>query len=316
MSVLLRLRPRPAASSALGRGININININRPRPLLRPTAATVVRLLSTFPPTGSGSSGGGPPPSSGDAAADNHRLYMEQMSELQAERELLFSEDEVDAWSGSSSVEVNDVGEGSMSSSDLDGVNRILAGRASAASSSDDTSPPLPQLDPPPPASAGPGLSHVSATDQSFTMVDPSHKPSTARYATAAATLHLPPVVSDLLTSSNYTTAKGSVLSVARLAGIMGAKKTPDLIPLCHTVPLSSVDVDITHPEPDRLEITCTARTTYTTGVEMEALVGASVAGMTVYDMVKGLSHEVVMGGVKVLEKGGGRRTVRGGKNV
>ncbi|MBW1989468.1 MAG: cyclic pyranopterin monophosphate synthase MoaC, partial [Deltaproteobacteria bacterium] len=103
-------------------------------------------------------------------------------------------------------------------------------------------------------------------------------------------------------------TAKGPVLETARLAGIMAAKKTSELIPLCHPLALTHADVDIREAEDGQgLSITATARTTGPTGVEMEALTAAAVAGLTVYDMVKALDRGVEITGVRLLKKSGGK---------
>jgi cyclic pyranopterin phosphate synthase len=104
--------------------------------------------------------------------------------------------------------------------------------------------------------------------------------------------------------------AKGDVLEVARLAGIMAAKKTPDLIPLCHIVPLDAVEVLFFTELPDLLRIEATARATAKTGVEMEALVAVSVAALTVYDMTKAVDKVMVVEAIRLEEKAGGRSSV------
>ena len=137
-------------------------------------------------------------------------------------------------------------------------------------------------------------------------MVDVSEKPETARIARAGAWVRMAPETLALVEAGEAK--KGDVEGVARLAGIMGAKRTADLIPLCHPLPLSSVTLDI---EADRdlpgLRLTATARTTGRTGVEMEALTAASVAALTVYDMLKAADRAMEIGGLRVLLKDGGK---------
>jgi cyclic pyranopterin phosphate synthase len=147
------------------------------------------------------------------------------------------------------------------------------------------------------------GLSHVRA-DGSAHMVDVSAKDVTARSATATATLVTrPDVVARILDGS---LPKGEVVGTARIAAIMAVKKTSDLIPLCHPLPIAGVEVDVVGAG-DRVTITVSVRTTSRTGVEMEALTGASIAALTVYDMVKAVDRAAVVTDVKVLEKHGGR---------
>ncbi|HET7686865.1 MAG TPA: bifunctional molybdenum cofactor biosynthesis protein MoaC/MoaB [Candidatus Limnocylindria bacterium] len=137
-------------------------------------------------------------------------------------------------------------------------------------------------------------------------MVDVGEKPVTARRAVAAATVRMRPEVLGALLDAGGP--KGDALAVAQLAGIAGAKRTADLIPLCHPLPLDSVAVELA---PDRssgsVTITATARATARTGVEMEALTAATVAALTLYDMAKSLQRDIVVERVELLEKSGGR---------
>ncbi len=135
-------------------------------------------------------------------------------------------------------------------------------------------------------------------------MVDVGAKQPTAREAVARAVVTLPAVCRRALRSG---TSKGDVLQIARLAGIQAAKRTDELIPLCHQVPLDGVSVEFTARR-DGVEIRATARCTGRTGVEMEALVAASIAALTVYDMLKALSHDIVIGAIELVEKRGGKR--------
>jgi cyclic pyranopterin phosphate synthase len=137
-------------------------------------------------------------------------------------------------------------------------------------------------------------------------MVDVSAKPPTARRAVAEATVRMDQETLSLVIDGEGT--KGDVLSVAELAGIMAAKRTSELIPLCHPLPLTDVSVEI---RPERkaggLVITAAAATTAQTGVEMEAMTAASVAALTVYDMVKSADRYVTVTNVRLLEKSGGK---------
>ncbi len=137
-------------------------------------------------------------------------------------------------------------------------------------------------------------------------MVDVSEKPETERVATASATVVMAKETLDLVMKGGAK--KGDVLSVARLAGIMGAKRTPDLIPLCHPVALSSVSVELT-PDPARnaVNIAATCKVTGRTGVEMEALTAASVAALTVYDMLKSVDRAMLITDLRLIYKSGGK---------
>ncbi len=135
-------------------------------------------------------------------------------------------------------------------------------------------------------------------------MVDVSAKATTARTATAEGRISMLPAT--LAAIKDGAVAKGDVLAVARLAGIMAAKRTSDLIPLCHPLPLAGVEVDLMF-EADGIRITATTRTTHTTGVEMEALAAVSVALLTIYDMAKAIDRGMTIGGVRLLAKSGGR---------
>jgi len=148
-------------------------------------------------------------------------------------------------------------------------------------------------------------LSHVDRSGRPR-MVDVSDKPVTARRAVAEAAVAVSPETMSLVIDGGGT--KGDVLSVAELAGVMGGKRTAELIPLCHPIALTDLVVTIT---PDRaasaLRIRAEAATTGPTGVEMEAMTAAAVAALTVYDMVKGLDRAVSIERVELLEKSGGR---------
>ena len=135
-------------------------------------------------------------------------------------------------------------------------------------------------------------------------MVDVGAKPATARRAVAAGRITMSVEALDAIRAGNAP--KGDVLSTARIAGIMAAKRTSDLIPLCHPLALSKVGIDFTWLD-DAIGVTATAATTGPTGVEMEALTAASVALLTLYDMAKALDRAMVIEGLRLLEKSGGR---------
>ena len=149
------------------------------------------------------------------------------------------------------------------------------------------------------------GLTHFDAEGRAH-MVDVSAKPATAREATACAHVVMTPETLAHVTEG--TAKKGDVLGVARLAGIMAAKKCPDLVPLCHPLPITHVSVDLAaDPALPGVRITAEVRTTGQTGVEMEALTAASVAALTVYDMLKAVEKSMTIGGIEVLRKEGGK---------
>jgi len=148
-------------------------------------------------------------------------------------------------------------------------------------------------------------LTHVSEGGE-VRMVDTSDKPDSDRYAAARARV----CVSEELLAKLKENAlgKGDALSAARIAGIQAAKKTSEIIPLCHTLPLSSVTVELSLTEnPPAVEITAEARTRYNTGVEMEALMAASAAALTIYDMGKAIDKGMIIESVCLVEKKGGR---------
>ena len=146
-------------------------------------------------------------------------------------------------------------------------------------------------------------LTHVDAAGAAR-MVDVTGKEQTARTATATGTLRTTAEVVDLLRRDGLP--KGDALATARIAGIMGAKRTPDLIPLCHPLSVSGVTLDLSVAD-DAVEILATVRTTDRTGVEMEALTAVSVAALTVIDMVKAVDKGAVITDVRVEEKTGGK---------
>uniref|UniRef100_Q07NF7 Cyclic pyranopterin monophosphate synthase n=1 Tax=Rhodopseudomonas palustris (strain BisA53) TaxID=316055 RepID=Q07NF7_RHOP5 len=153
--------------------------------------------------------------------------------------------------------------------------------------------------------SARPALTHIGSKGEAR-MVDVSHKPATDRVAVAEGRVLMRPATLDLILSGDAK--KGDVLGTARIAGIMAAKRTAELIPLCHPLALSKVTLQI---EPDASLPGCVVRATVKvtgpTGVEMEALTAVSVACLTVYDMIKAVQRDVVIDGIRLLEKQGGK---------
>ncbi len=148
-------------------------------------------------------------------------------------------------------------------------------------------------------------LTHVDESQQPR-MVDVGAKPVTHRVAQARARVTFPADVAQALRDAGHVTRKGAVITVAQIAGVMGAKATPQLIPLCHPLAIDRCDVVIRMEGDDAL-IDCTVSCRGSTGVEMEALTGASVAALTIYDMCKALSHDIVIGDIRLIGKSGGK---------
>ncbi|MFH1060984.1 MAG: cyclic pyranopterin monophosphate synthase MoaC [Pseudomonadota bacterium] len=146
-------------------------------------------------------------------------------------------------------------------------------------------------------------LNHLDERGQAR-MVDVGHKPATERVARARALVKLAPATLELLTQGGLP--KGDALAVARIAGIQAAKRTPELIPLCHPLPLTAVSLELT-PQAGGVLIEATVKTTAPTGVEMEAMTAASVAALALYDMVKGVEKGASVAGVWLEEKSGGK---------
>jgi len=150
-------------------------------------------------------------------------------------------------------------------------------------------------------------LTHLDEQGRA-TMVDVSEKIISQRTAIAQSIVLLPDEVLSQLENGDLQTKKGSVFQTAIIAGIMAAKKTGDLIPLCHPLGLDNCKIDIQVNNDNEVVINCTASITAKTGVEMEALVGASIAALTIYDMCKALSHDIVIKETKLIAKTGGKR--------
>jgi cyclic pyranopterin phosphate synthase len=151
--------------------------------------------------------------------------------------------------------------------------------------------------------SSPPTLSHVDREGR-VQMVDVSGKPATVREAVARGFIQVAPDALALIRAGNIK--KGDPLQVARIAGILAAKRTAEIIPLCHPIPLTGIDVDLTGRD-DGYEIEARVATTGPTGVEMEALTAVSVAALTIYDMVKAVDRSMRIGNIRLVEKSGGR---------
>lgn len=154
-------------------------------------------------------------------------------------------------------------------------------------------------------------LSHVDSNNQPA-MVDVSGKTPTKRSAHARAVVSLPDEVVALFADGDIQSKKGPVFQTAILAGVMAAKKTSDLIPLCHPIGLEDCKIDIQLEDNGEIQIDCHTVVTHKTGVEMEALTGATIAALTVYDMCKAVSHDIVIRETRLIEKKGGKSDYHG----
>lgn len=150
-------------------------------------------------------------------------------------------------------------------------------------------------------------LTHIDPAGRPA-MVDVSAKAVTAREAVAECRVRFPADVAALLRKSGLKSAKGGIAETAIVAGTMAVKRTHELIPFCHPLPIDGCRIAVDWRDERELRIECAVKTTHRTGVEMEALTGATVAALTVYDMCKALSHAIVLGPAKLLGKRGGKR--------
>lgn len=150
-------------------------------------------------------------------------------------------------------------------------------------------------------------LTHIDEQGRA-NMVDVSDKVVTKRTARARSIVSLPDEVMALIADGDIHSKKGPVFQTAILAGIMAAKKTGDLIPLCHPLGMDNCNIDISINDDNEVVIDCTTTITAKTGIEMEALTGASVAALTIYDMCKAMSHDIVIKETRLMEKTGGKR--------
>ncbi len=151
-------------------------------------------------------------------------------------------------------------------------------------------------------------LSHINEEGKAV-MVDVSHKEVTERKAVATGRVILPEEVFKILEKDNFLSKKGSITQTAIIAGIQAVKKTSDLIPLCHPLPVTKIDIEI-NPIQNGLEISCLVKCSGKTGVEMEALTGVSVAALTIYDMCKALSHDIQITDIQLKHKSGGKKDI------
>ena len=150
-----------------------------------------------------------------------------------------------------------------------------------------------------------PSLSHIDKEGKPG-MVDISDKKISLRIATATGEIHVGKAIMAQLAKDGYNSKKGSIIQTAIIAATMAVKKTDEIIPLCHQIPLSSIKLDI-DPESTYFKISCTVKTNSQTGVEMEALHGVSVAALTIYDMCKALSHTINIANISLQSKSGGK---------
>lgn len=150
-------------------------------------------------------------------------------------------------------------------------------------------------------------LSHIDVENRPV-MVDVSEKKATAREAHARAVVNFPPEVARRFADGDIHTAKGPVFATAIIAGVMASKKTHELIPFCHPLGLDNCDIRIGMDSGARAIIDCYCKVTHKTGVEMEALTGASVAALTIYDMCKALSHDITISEMRLISKSGGKK--------
>jgi cyclic pyranopterin phosphate synthase len=153
-------------------------------------------------------------------------------------------------------------------------------------------------------------FSHIDKQNQP-TMVDVSAKDVTERRAHASATVYLPDAVRDAVQGDEIQSPKGPVFQTAIIAGTMAAKRTHELIPFCHPLGLESCKIAVAMNDQGEAVIDCRVRVHHKTGVEMEALTGASVAALTIYDMCKALSHDIVIGDIRLQSKTGGKSDFR-----
>lgn len=153
-------------------------------------------------------------------------------------------------------------------------------------------------------------FSHLDK-EQQPTMVNVSEKLASMRRAKAGANVHLGRELMNLLDAGEIRTAKGSVFATAIVAGTMAVKKTAELIPFCHALPIEACHIRISPSDEFSVSIECEVKTFAKTGVEMEALTGVTVAALTIYDMCKAISHKIQIGEVRLLEKSGGKSEYR-----
>lgn len=158
-------------------------------------------------------------------------------------------------------------------------------------------------------------ITHLSAEGRPR-MVDVGRKPVSARSAEAQVTVRFPIAVADALRAGGMRAKKGPVIDTAIIAGTLAAKRTHELIPFCHPLAIERCDISIDFVSANELLVHAVVAVSHKTGVEMEALTAASIAALTIYDMCKALSHEIVIDALHLVEKSGGKRRVRKGRVV
>lgn len=148
-------------------------------------------------------------------------------------------------------------------------------------------------------------LSHTY--EKGVHMVDVGNKDISQRIAKARCKIEIPIELDTILKNSDYTLKKGAVLTISQVAGIIGAKKTSELIPLCHPLPITKCTVELIHTKEGEMEVLSHVECTGKTGVEMEALTACSIAALTFYDMCKSVSHEIIIKDLRLMHKSGGK---------
>ena len=157
------------------------------------------------------------------------------------------------------------------------------------------------------PSNSSHNLSHIDAKGDVH-MVDVSHKSASERQATAQGRVIFPQAIYQQIKDSDGISKKGSIIQTAHIAGVMAAKRTHELIPLCHPLPLDGINLSFSYQDDSSsIEVSATVKVTHKTGVEMEALTAVSVACLTLYDMTKALSHDIIISDIQLLQKTGGK---------
>jgi len=256
--------------------------------------------------------------------SDHHAEFLKQIQEMNEERETLFnfSEEEYSSWSEEGKKPIIVSEEEPVTIPD---VPQSSIWEEMSKSTQTTPTPSLSSLTPPPSSTTQSQIpnpqpfTHLNPTTNQIRMVPITHKKHTIRVASATTTVHFPPQVSALLKLSennlyDATTPKGPIFSSAQIAGIMAVKNTANLLPLCHPLLPTAIDIDIAPcPESphDRAVITCTVECDHSTGVEMEALMGCTVAGLTVIDFCKSVGGGVSLEGTRIVRKEGGKSGTR-----
>jgi len=273
----------------------------------------------TFKHAGSDQDGGLLRPQQQDSSTTSTTASMEEDWKVEREQLYGFTKQERQAWGSAGPAHTHDA----SFLQEIEDARQLLMQQQQQQSlaSSDDLGDAARQAlptstlnaNPPPAVGAHDSLTHVAPDGQTVHMVDVGPKIATRRTATAESIVVFPDQVLDAFArqgDKELVGPKGPIFATATLAGILAAKQTSSLIPLCHPLPLEQVEVEIQWRDRNSVRVRCCCRVTHKTGVEMEALTGASVAALTIYDMVKAVSHDVQITSTQLLHKEGGKRTV------